>query len=360
MNLLNFFNKKKQNPKIKIEPINKEFEIESSKTILQSLLDQGVQFPHNCRVGSCTTCISKLKEGKVKELTDKAFVLTEEQLKENYILVCQSIPKSDYIVIENNKLNQKEEHIPAEIIEKKFLTHDIIELTITIQKPVYYKAGQYINFIFDWLDRPRSYSMSNRPNSKGTKQLKFFIRKVPKGKFTEWLFNNDDIIGTQFYVSQPEGNFYLRESNKPIIFIAGGSGLSPIFSILEDVIFNQDVIINKKQILRDVILLFGVRTEKDLYKLQELENFKTYWRGKFEIKPVLSEEKNNEKYNYGFVHETLNHIDYIKDSQLYMCGPPIMIDKCIEVANQAKLSSSEIFFDKFTDTSHILLKHDIK
>ncbi len=356
MNLINFFNKKKQNPKIKIEPLNQEFEIDYNKTILQSLLDQGIQFPHNCRVGSCTTCVSKLKEGKVKELTDKAFVLNEEQLKENYILVCQSIPKSEYIVIENHKIEKKEEHILAEIIEKKFLTHDIIELTIALQKPVYYKAGQYINFIFDWLDRPRSYSMSNRPNSKGSKYLNFFIKKVPKGKFTEWLFNNDDIIGTQFYVSQPEGNFYLRESNKPIIFIAGGSGLSPIFSILEDVIFNQDILINKKQILRNVILLFGVRTEKDLYKLQELENFKTYWQGKFEIIPILSEEKNNKKYNYGFVHESLNQIDSLINFQIYMCGPPIMIDKCLEVANIAGISSSEIFFDKFTDTSHILSK----
>ncbi len=356
MKLLNFFNKKNQIYKIKIEPLNEEFEIEPNKTILQSLLDKGIQFPHNCRVGSCTTCASKLKEGKVKELTDKAFVLTEEQLKENYILVCQSIPKSDSIIIENHKIKQKEDYIPAKIIEVKPLTHDIVELMISLEKPVFYKAGQYINFIFDWLERPRSYSMANRPSSKGTKQLKFFIRKVPKGKFTEWLFNNENVIGTSFYVSQPEGNFYLRDSQKPIIFIAGGSGLSPIFSILEDVIFNQDVIGNKKQIFRDVILLFGVRTENDLYKLQELQTFQTYWKGKFEIKPVLSEEKTNKKYNTGYIHEFLSQIDFIPSSQIYMCGPPIMIDKCIEVAHQAGLSSNDIFFDKFTDTSHILLK----
>jgi len=107
MSLLSIFKKEKHKPKIQIKPINVECEIESNKTILQSLLDQGIQFPHNCRVGSCTTCASKLIEGKVKELTDKAFVLSEEQLKENYILVCQSIPKSEFLVIENQKLQQK-------------------------------------------------------------------------------------------------------------------------------------------------------------------------------------------------------------------------------------------------------------
>ncbi|MFN3245521.1 MAG: 2Fe-2S iron-sulfur cluster-binding protein [Leptonema sp. (in: bacteria)] len=354
MSLLSIFKKEKHKPKIQIKPISVECEIESNKTILQSLLDQGIQFPHNCRVGSCTTCASKLIEGKVKELTDKAFVLSEEQLKENYILVCQSIPKSEFLVIENQKLQQKEEKIPAKIIEKKLLTHDIIELTILLEEPVFYKAGQYINFIFDWLDRPRSYSMANRPNSKGIKQLKFFIRHVPKGKFTEWLFNLKD-IEIEFYVSQPEGNFYLRNSTKPMILIAGGSGLSPIYSILEDIIFNQDLEINKKQILRDVVLLFGVRTQKDLYKIEELENFKNYWKGKFEIIPVLSEEKDSDwKGKTGFVHEILDQLPNISNSQLYMCGPPIMIDKCIEVAQKHGLSSNEIYFDKFTDSSHII------
>jgi p-cymene monooxygenase electron transfer component len=140
-----------------------------------------------------------------------------------------------------------------------------------------------------------------------------------------------------------------------MILIAGGSGLSPIYSILEDIIFNQDLEINKKQILRDVVLLFGVRTQKDLYKIEELENFKNYWKGKFEIIPVLSEEKDSDwKGKTGFVHEILDQLPNISNSQLYMCGPPIMIDKCIEVAQKHGLSSNEIYFDKFTDSSHII------
>ncbi len=352
MGILNIFKNKKP-IKIKVYPLNLELEIENNKTILQSLLDNGIPFPHNCRVGSCTTCKSILREGKVKELTDKAFVLTEEEIKENYILVCQSLPKSEIIVIENRNLQEKENKISAEFLGKNYLTHDILEINITLEKPVFYKAGQFTNFYVDELEKPRSYSMANRPNTKGCKQLTFFIRKVPGGKFTEWLFR-ENIIGKKFYISQPEGNFYLRESQKPIIFIAGGSGLAPIFSILEDVIFNQDVEINKKQKNREVILLFGVRTQKDLYKLKELEDFKNYWGGKFEIIPVLSEEKSLDwNGKTGYVHEILNTIEDLKEYQLYMCGPPIMIDKCIEVANKKGLQS-EIYFDKFTDTSHIL------
>ncbi|GIX41718.1 MAG: hypothetical protein KatS3mg129_1451 [Leptospiraceae bacterium] len=219
MNILGFFKKQKITPKVKILPIHIECEIDPQKTILQSLLDQGIQYPHNCRVGSCTTCASKLVEGKVKELTDKAFVLSEEQLKENYILVCQSIPKSEWLVIENPKLEEKQSRIKAEIIEKKLLTHDIIELTILLEKSIYYKAGQYINFIFDWLDRPRSYSMANRPNSKGSKQLKFFIRYVPKGKFTEWLFNTEEINWYTIFCIATGGEFLFTKFEVNLFYL---------------------------------------------------------------------------------------------------------------------------------------------
>ncbi len=99
----NFFDKKEKKYQIQIFPSKITVEIDSKKTILQSLLDQGVSFPHNCRVGSCTTCKSKLLQGTVKELTDKAFVLEEEEIRENFILVCQSIPKSD-LIIENTEV----------------------------------------------------------------------------------------------------------------------------------------------------------------------------------------------------------------------------------------------------------------
>ncbi len=350
--MLNFLKKQNQY-NIRILPQNLEIKISSQKTILQSLLDQGINFPHNCRVGSCTTCISKLKDGKVKELTDKAFVLTEEQMNENYILICQSIPRSD-IVIEKTNFNQNNDFINAKITARKNLTHDILELTIELEKNIYFQAGQYVNFYFDWLDRPRSYSMANRPFSKGNSILKFFIRKVPGGKFTEWIFKQDH-FDEVFQISGPEGNFYLRNIEKPIIFIAGGSGLSPIFSILEDVVYNQDKEINKKTIQKKVKLLFGVRTQKDLYKMEELQIFKKQWQNEFEIVPILSEEtSSNWKGEIGFIHDFLKKIQRLENFQLYMCGPPVMIDKCTEIALQNHIKSENIFFDKFTDTRDIL------
>lgn len=332
--------------KLKILPNQIELEIDPKKTILQSILEAGIFFPHNCRVGSCTTCKSKLISGKVKELTDKAFVLDQKEILENYILVCQSIPKSD-IEIENLKLSQKNK-IKAKFIKKLNLTHDILEVEIQLEDKVFFKAGQYVHFYLDWLDNSRIYSIANKPELKGNQNLKFFIRLVKGGKFTEWLFNSD-IENVEFYISPPEGNFYLRNSNKSIMMIAGGSGLAPIYSILEDVVYNQEKEENQKNIERKVNLLFGVRTEKDLYKLKELEDIQKKWKNDFQIIPILSDipQDSSWKGERGFISDYLKKISFLNDYQFYMCGPPIMIDTSLEVLLNSKVSESDIFYDKF-------------
>lgn len=341
----NLIKKSTKKYQIQILPSNIILEIDQKKTILQSLLENNISFPHNCRVGSCTTCKSKLIQGRVQELTDKAFVLEAKEIQENYILVCQSIPKSD-LVIENAKLNQNQT-IRAKFIGKNYLTPDILEITVYTSEKVFYKAGQYVNFYFDWLDRPRSYSMANKPEIDGNHLLKFFIRLVPNGKFTEWLFSNS-INDIEFSISLPEGNFYLRNSRKPMMLIAGGSGLAPIFSLLEDVVYYQDKEEYKTQIQRKVILIFGVRTQRDLYKLEELNEFKNAWQNEFWIVPILSNAEDDIKWKgeKGYIH---NYVSKIKDRefQVYMCGPPVMIDACLEVLKDT-VPKNEIFFDKFT------------
>lgn len=80
---------------VEIAQTGKTFTVPHKTTVLQAALDAGVKFPNECRVGSCTTCKSRLLEGKVKELSDTAYVLSQEDLRDGYILACQSIPQSD-------------------------------------------------------------------------------------------------------------------------------------------------------------------------------------------------------------------------------------------------------------------------
>ncbi|HQT64596.1 MAG: hypothetical protein B7Z75_05520 [Acidocella sp. 20-57-95] len=88
---------------VTILPADISFIVEPKKTVLLSALDQNIKYPHYCRVGSCGTCKSKLISGQVRELTDKSYTLSNEDIQAGYILACQSVPKTD-LVLEVPKL----------------------------------------------------------------------------------------------------------------------------------------------------------------------------------------------------------------------------------------------------------------
>lgn len=83
---------------VKILPADVTFEASNRKTLLESALDLGLAYPHKCRSGFCKTCMARLVSGKVMELTQKSYVLTDEELAANCILVCQSIPKTNVVL----------------------------------------------------------------------------------------------------------------------------------------------------------------------------------------------------------------------------------------------------------------------
>lgn len=73
-----------------ISPAGQRIDVGPEQTLLQAALNAGIAFPHNCRVGSCATCKCRLLSGKVKELTDRAYALSAEDLRGGYILACQT------------------------------------------------------------------------------------------------------------------------------------------------------------------------------------------------------------------------------------------------------------------------------
>ena len=95
---------------------------------------------------------------------------------------------------------------------------------------VKFKAGQHLNLILDNGER-RDFSMANPPRESDGAQL--HIRHVPGGAFTSYVFEKLK-RGDRLKLEVPFGDFTLRESDKPILFVAGSTGFAPIKSIIED------------------------------------------------------------------------------------------------------------------------------
>ena len=279
-----FKKQKKQDWSAKVDSTGETFNVTAGENLLKSALGSGIPWPHDCRVGSCGTCKCTLKEGKVKELSDFSYVLSQEDLQAGMILACQSELLSD-VLVEVDLLEDTEQSVNISshqglIHSVTPLTHDIVELVIKANDdfPRSALAGQYAEIAIESFEKPRSYSFAKSPVKENDREISFFVRRVPNGEFTEWLFA-DDRVGESIDITGPYGSFYLRPGQSPIICVAGGSGMAPIKALLENARDNN--------CRREVLYLFGARTQQDLYCLDTMKQLKSDWKGKFDFVPEI-------------------------------------------------------------------------
>lgn len=338
---------KSSKPKlVHIDGIEPPIEVNSKETILTAALRQGVAFPHSCRVGGCAACKCQLTSGKVKELTESAYILSEDELDQGYVLACQSVPKTDVSIKVANLQDSPRLITPrtfsGTVASQQHLTHDIVALQIQLKEPMQYTAGQYaLLSVPGLIPEGRSYSFATAPGQ-GQRNLTFYIRQVPGGELSGWA--QGDVQGTGVQLVGPFGNFYLRDSEQPILCVAGGSGLAPVKALLEDAL--------KSGVERPVVFLFGARTQQDLYCLDEIKQLQQHWPSDFQFVPVLSAEPEDSDWQgaRGLVTELLP--DYTSPiAQAYMCGPPAMLDAAEASLQQLGIPEDQIFSDKFLDKS---------
>lgn len=325
--------------------------VQAGHNLLKSALDAGMPWPYSCRVGSCGTCRARLISGKIKPLIDFSYVLDKEDLDAGMILACQTQLRSDIeveIELEADALvTATAAEVSGVISSCRYLTHDIVELRLKLEEPLpEYLAGQYVELQVPGITKePRNFSFARAPQNEDRQSVTFFLRQVPGGVLTTWLFA-DDRSGTPVSIKGPFGSFYLREADAPILCVAGGSGLAPIKALLEQVA--------KSGFHRDVTLLFGARTQADLYCLDEMHEYERQSKGRFQFLPALSEEPADSDWNgaRGNVTDLIARTTPdVAGSHAYLCGPPPMIDAALEVLEKVGVESSHIHFEKFLDAS---------
>ncbi len=357
-----FFGTKPRDSQARLLPSGDAIEVKKNQTLLTAALEQGKDWPHNCKFGSCGECKCKLVKGKIKPMVDFSEALTKEEISNDYILACQSrltmdceveVELGDLIRVPSQTYNTK-------VKSASLLTSDIMAVTFESESDIPGGderpglPGMWAELSIPGLDRPRSYSFASAPQNEKQNEFTFYIRKVPGGKFTEWLFAEDRDPEEKITLNGPFGSFYLRDKDTPIVCIAGGSGLAPIKAILEGGVNNQ--------IKRDVIFLFGARTKADLYCLDEIQDIKNNWNkeSSFRFIPVLNMEPEDSDWTgaRGMVTDYFENEIVQKENldingwQAYLCGPPPMVDAAGDCLTKNGISENEIFYDKFTDASN--------
>ncbi len=325
---------------VTIRQFETPIEVEMGQTVLEAALAQGVPYPHGCRSGNCGACKSRLYSGDVDLSPHSEYALTQEERANGLVLACRAVPWED---IEIGWLDEGEtvahpiRRMTCKVAEKEEMTHDIVRVRLDIVSggPFTFSAGQYAEVTF--AGQPaRDYSMANRPDRPG---LEFHIRRVPDGAVSGFAF--DTLApGDEVRVEGPYGSSWLRESHRgPILALAGGSGLAPIKSIVE-----QALAAGMDQ---DIRLYFGVRDERDLYLKDHFEAMAAA-HPNLTFVPVLSEPSGDATHRTGMLHEAVTaDVADADGMKAYLAGPPPMVEAASALLKGCGIRPEDIHADAF-------------
>lgn len=325
--------------KVIVEPSGHQFTAEADEFILDAAERQGISLPYGCRDGRCGTCSGTLISGAVTYPEETQGTVDEKP--DGYCLICKATPSSDLTIHLNEVESEAQEEIralPCKVEKLEQLSHDVMRIYLKLpeNERILFLAGQYLDFMMED-GRRRAFSIANAPHNDDLIEL--HIRHVPGGEFTDLVFNGMK-PGDIFNIQAPMGGFYLREnSDRPLIFMAGGTGFAPLKGIIEHAIhIGQD---------RPIHLYWGVRAERDLY-LGELASKWAEEQKNLTFVPVLSEPDNGWSGKNGWVHDAVleDHPD-MSLYDLYMSGPPVMVFGAKKAFMAAGMSEDNMFSDVF-------------
>ncbi|WP_454625414.1 2Fe-2S iron-sulfur cluster-binding protein [Bradyrhizobium cenepequi] len=313
---------------------------DEGESIADAAYRQGINVPLDCANGVCGTCKAFRQSGEYDPGSYTEDALSDAEAVGGYILCCQAKAKSDMVIdilASCGACKVKSEKIVTEIVDVESLSAHRIRLSV---KPLerglpMFLPGQYVNItaVNERVTRP--YSFTSAP---GSNVATFLIRNLPDGSMSAYL-SAKARRGDRLLLDGPFGSFYLRATRRPILFIAAGTGVGPFLSMLEHLAIRG----NCDQAVR---LIYGVRDPADLVEIGRIEaltalipnfSYETTCSGPGSQHPLTGHVTDH------IGAEALNH----GDADVYLCGPPEMVESGRRHVAKFGLSPANVYFEKF-------------
>ncbi len=322
----------------------KSFLVREGENILMAALRQGVMLPYSCKNGTCGSCKGMVENGEVHYPFHPPLALEKSDFAEGYALMCQAEPLEN-LVIKVREIEAVRDiqvrMLPARVVEKRLLAENVVRLRLKLPKTqrLQFLAGQYIDVLLAGGKR-RAFSIASCP-SLGD-EIELHIRHVEGGDFTGHVFEDlaeRDILRLE----GPLGNFFVRndQPERPMIMMGGGTGFAPLKSMIENLLEHGDG--------REIHLYWGAGKETELY----LDQLPLRWAREHEqihYRRALSDPEPDGVVEAfpGFVHEAVlaDHPD-LSGFDVYMSGPPAMIEAAKLAFAQGGLPEERLFYDSF-------------
>lgn len=304
---------------------------------------QKINIPLDCRDGACGTCRAFYESGTY-DMDEDMYIedaLTAEDAEKGFVLACQCYPTSDSVVqiLASSAVCKTEIHTflgTLTDLQKVSDSTICFEIELDETEPdISFLAGQYVNVGIPNADEHRSYSFSSKP---GERKTSFVVRNVPNGKMSSFLTNTAK-IGDKMSFTGPYGSFYLRPVVRPVLFLAGGTGIAPFLSMLH--------VLEEKGSEHPVRMVFGVTNDDDLVGIEVLDAFKAKhaW---FDYRAVVANQTSmHERKGYVTAHIDDDWLN-AGDVDIYLCGPVAMVDAVKNWLEGKNIQAQNFLFEKFS------------
>jgi benzoate/toluate 1,2-dioxygenase reductase subunit len=303
---------------------------------------QKVNIPLDCRDGACGTCRGLCESGRY-DMPPESYIedaLDEKDAQAGYVLACQMRPTSDCVVrIPATSASCKTgvKDFPGRIAAVEQLSPSTIRFSVALDDPagLDFLPGQYVKVAVPGTDQARSYSFSSAP---GAAEASFVVRNVPDGLMSGWLTRQAE-PGQAISFSGPHGSFYLRPLQRPVLMLAGGTGIAPFLSMLD--------VLSKQGFTHPVRLVYAVTNDHDLVALDQLDRIAA-GHPQFEyVTCVAANASNHPRKGYATAHVEPGWM-HGGDVDVYLCGPVPMVEAVRGWMEAVGVKPASFHFEKFS------------
>jgi benzoate/toluate 1,2-dioxygenase reductase component len=313
---------------------------EDDEKVTDAAFRQKINLPMDCRDGVCGTCKCFAEKGKYELEFYMDESISDDEVENGFVLACQMIPESDCVLrVPASSLSCKTapEAVQAEVLGVDRLSDTSFSLRVKPAKPIGFLPGQYVNVTVPGTEKHRSYSFSSAP---GAAVASFLVRNIPNGEMSTYL-GARATAGDTVTLTGPMGAFYLRPITRTQLWLAGGTGLAPFLSMLEQVAAQGAD--------QPITLYYAVTNAADLVELDRIKTLAAKI-GTVTVITVLAaaEDAHDRK---GFVTDHVTAADLNGgDCDVYLCGPPPMVDAVRAHFGKLGVEPANFYFEKFNPT----------
>ena len=320
--------------------VTRFIECKSDETVADAAYRQSVNVPIDCRDGACGACKCHAESGifSLGAYIDDA--LSAEEVAQGFLLTCQSKPKSDGVLkvpVSSEVCKIKATSMTASVFELKRLSDSTFSLSLEgdALKKLSFLPGQYANLEVPGTTHHRAYSYSSMPQDG---KVSFLIRNVPGGLMSGWLRETAK-PGDSVKLAGPLGSFYLRDVVRPILMLAGGTGLAPFLAML-------DRIVAAGGSPHPIHLIYGVNTDADLVELDRLSEF-AQQLSNFSCDLVVVDAGSAQPKKGYVTHHITPALLHDGNVDIYLCGPPPMVEAAAHYLKERDIHPASFHYEKF-------------